>query len=43
MRLTKSAKMPMHKEGAKGRKAYSCGQEAIRERNSWRLSSPAYL
>ena len=47
MRLIKSAKCSrqgVHKERAKGRKAaYNGGQETIRERNSQRFSSPAYL
>ena len=33
----------MRKECGEGRKAYNAGQEAIRERNSWRFSSLAYL
>ena len=33
----------MRKERAEGRKAYNGGQEAIRERNSRRFSSLAYL
>ena len=33
----------MRKERAEGRKAYNGGQEAIRERESQRFSSPAYL
>ena len=47
MRLIKSAKIcsrqGVRKERAKGRKAYNNGQEAIRERNSRRFSSLAYL
>ena len=33
----------MRKKHVKGRKAYNGGQEAIREHNSQRFSSPAYL
>ena len=43
IKVLKRSRQGVRKERTKGRKAYNGGQEAIRERNSWHFSSPAYL
>ena len=43
LKVLKRSRWGVRKKHVKGRKAYNGGQEAIREHNSQRFSSPAYL